>query len=186
MMDADSLNNYLERAAMHEQLAANTLDVPARKMHQAMAATLDEVVAEIQAVQRRARAEGDGARPRWPMVVLRTPKGWTGPGEVDGVPVEGTWRSHQVPLAALAQRPEHLRMLDGITMSLRTVKERLGKTPSGEVLDQLLAKHFPGFRLDPDLRTLILSGKTDERNFSYLPQNALGRMIARSMRRRAV
>jgi alkaline phosphatase len=59
------------------------------------------------------------------------------------------------------------------------VKEKLGKSPSGDALDQLLAQHFPGFRLDPDLRALILAGKTDERNFTYLPQNALGRMIAR-------
>jgi len=70
-------------------------------------------------------------------------------------------------------------MLERITMSLIRVKEKLGKSPSGEALDQLLARHFPGFRLDPDLRTLILTGKTDERNFTYLPQNALGRMVAR-------
>ena len=72
-----------------------------------------------------------------------------------------------------------LRMLERISMSLIRVKEKLGKSPSGEVLDQLLAQHFPGFRLDPDLRALILGGKTDERNFTYLPQNALGRMVAR-------
>jgi alkaline phosphatase len=59
-----------------------------------------------------------------------------------------------------------------------TAHEKLGKSPSGEVLDQILAKAFPGFRLDPDLRELILGGKTDERNFSYLPHNALGRMVA--------
>src|SRR5216117_3396025 len=88
-------------------------------MHQAMAATLDEVVAEIRAIQQRARADGDTSRPRWPMIVLRTPKGWTGPAEVDGVPVEGTWRSHQVPLAALAQRPDHLRMLESWLRSYR-------------------------------------------------------------------
>jgi alkaline phosphatase len=74
---------------------------------------------------------------------------------------------------------EQLRMLERITMSLIRVKEKLGKSPSGEALDQLLAQHFPGFRLDPDLRALILTGKTDERNFTYLPQNALGRMVAR-------
>ena len=74
---------------------------------------------------------------------------------------------------------EHLRMLERITMSLSSVKDKLGKQSSGEVLDQLLASHFPGFRLDADLRALILDGKTDERNFTYLPQNALGRMIAR-------
>jgi alkaline phosphatase len=74
---------------------------------------------------------------------------------------------------------EHLRMIERITTSLRGVKDKLGKQPSAEVLDQLLAQHVPGFRLDPDLRRLILDGKTDERNFSYPTQNALGRMIAR-------
>ena len=70
-------------------------------------------------------------------------------------------------------------MLERISTSLIKVKEKLGTPPSGEVLDQLLARHFPGFRLDPDLRALILAGKIDERNFTYTPQNALGRMIAR-------
>ena len=72
-----------------------------------------------------------------------------------------------------------LRMLGSITMSLGMVNEKLGRKPSGEVLDKLLADHFPGFRLDDDLRQLILGRKTDERNFTYLPQSALGRMIAR-------
>ena len=70
-------------------------------MHQLMAATLDEVLADIRDLQRRARSGGDPNRPRWPMIVLRTPKGWTGPKVVDGVPTEGTFRSHQVPLAGL-------------------------------------------------------------------------------------
>jgi alkaline phosphatase len=74
---------------------------------------------------------------------------------------------------------EHLRMLERITISLNMMAEKLGKKPSGEVLDQLLAKHFPGFRLDTDLRQLILGQKTDERNHTYVPQNALGRMVAR-------
>jgi alkaline phosphatase len=74
---------------------------------------------------------------------------------------------------------EHLRMLERITMSFNVAKDKLGKPPSSAVLDQVLAQHFPGFRLDPDLRELILGGKTDERNFSYSPQNTLGRMIAR-------
>ncbi len=67
-------------------------------VHQLFAAALDEALDEIAAIQRRARSDGDLARPRWPMIVLRTPKGWTGPHEVDGVQVEGTWRSHQVPM----------------------------------------------------------------------------------------
>jgi alkaline phosphatase len=74
---------------------------------------------------------------------------------------------------------DQLRMLERITMSLSTVKDKLGPKPSGEALDALLVKHFPGFRLDADLRELILGRKTDERNFSYVPQNALGRMVAR-------
>ena len=64
-------------------------------------------------------------------------------------------------------------------MSLGMMNEKLGKKPSGEMLDQLIAKHFPGFKLDNDLRELLLGGKTIERNYSYLPQNVLGRMVAR-------
>jgi alkaline phosphatase len=74
---------------------------------------------------------------------------------------------------------EHLRMLGRITTSLDGAHAKLGAPPSGEALDQVLARHFPGFRLDPDLRALILGGKTDERTFTYLPHNALGRMVAR-------
>jgi alkaline phosphatase len=74
---------------------------------------------------------------------------------------------------------EQLRMLERITMSLGKAKETLGRKPSAEVLDKMIAEHFPGFRLDPDLRQLVLGRKTDERNFAYLPQNALGRMVAR-------
>jgi xylulose-5-phosphate/fructose-6-phosphate phosphoketolase len=80
-------------------------------MHQLMAANLETVLAEIQAIQRDARA-GFQQRPRWPMIVLRTPKGWTGPKVVDGKPAEGSFRSHQVPLAQLATKPEHLRQLE--------------------------------------------------------------------------
>src|SRR5215208_3091911 len=77
-------------------------------MHQLMAATLEEVVTEIKAIQ----GTGDGRRPRWPMIVLKTPKGWTGPKEVDGLPAEGSFRSHQVPLAHLAQNPDHAHELE--------------------------------------------------------------------------
>ena len=82
------------------------------KMHQLMAATLDEVTEEIAAIQRRARSQGEVGRPCWPMIVLRTPKGWTGPKVVDGLPAEGSFRSHQVPLADLASKPEHLAQLE--------------------------------------------------------------------------
>jgi xylulose-5-phosphate/fructose-6-phosphate phosphoketolase len=81
-------------------------------MHQLMATTLDTTIAEIKAIQQQARAHGVTTRPRWPVIILRTPKGWTGPKEVDGLPVEGTWRSHQVPLAELATRPGHIKILE--------------------------------------------------------------------------
>jgi xylulose-5-phosphate/fructose-6-phosphate phosphoketolase len=81
-------------------------------MHQAMAATLDTIIAEIKAIQHGARRNGDTLRPRWPMIILRTPKGWTGPKEVDGQQTEGTWRSHQVPLAELAAKPQHIQLLE--------------------------------------------------------------------------
>src|ERR671919_1292763 len=88
-------------------------------VHQRMAAVLDEVFDEIASIRRDA-AEGrlDGA-PRWPMIVLRTPKGWTGPREVDGVAVEGTHRSHQVPLAAVRDKKDHLRLLEEWLRSYR-------------------------------------------------------------------
>ncbi len=82
------------------------------KMHQLMAGTLEAVLAEINAIQQDARANGFRTRPRWPMIVLRTPKGWTGPKTVDGKPVEGSFRSHQVPLADLATHPKRLKMLE--------------------------------------------------------------------------
>jgi len=88
-------------------------------MHQRMAATLDRVIAEIHAIQQTARARGLAERPRWPMIILRSPKGWTGPKEVDGKKTEGYWRSHQVPFAELAEKPEHLRLLESWMKSYR-------------------------------------------------------------------
>lgn len=82
------------------------------KMHQKMAQTLDIVIEEIKEIQRNARENKSTERPIWPMIVLNTPKGWTGPKEVDGKKVEGYWRSHQVPLSELAKKPEHLKMLE--------------------------------------------------------------------------
>jgi len=87
--------------------------------HQAMAATLERVVADIRKVQADARAGRTSERPRWPMIILRTPKGWTGPREVDRKKTEGSWRSHQVPLAQLATRPEHVTLLEQWMKSYR-------------------------------------------------------------------
>ena len=81
-------------------------------MHQLMAGTLDVVLSEIQSIQKDARENGNLHRPQWPMIVLRSPKGWTGPKVVDGKPAEGSFRSHQVPLSGLATKPEHLQQLE--------------------------------------------------------------------------
>ena len=87
-------------------------------MHALMAETLDRVLDEIEQIQTRARS-GDTARPRWPMIVLRSPKGWTGPKTVDGKQTEGSWRSHQVPLSGLAENPAHLALLEAWMRSYR-------------------------------------------------------------------
>jgi xylulose-5-phosphate/fructose-6-phosphate phosphoketolase len=83
-----------------------------QQMHQLMAQTMDTVLDEIRAIQKKARTEICAGLPVWPMIVMRTPKGWTGPKIVDGKPVEGTWRAHQVPIADFAKKPEHLRQLE--------------------------------------------------------------------------
>ena len=88
-------------------------------MHQLMAGTLDTIIAEIRSIQHKARLQGATERPVWPMIILRSPKGWTGPRVVDGKPVEDTWRAHQVPLAELATKPEHLRLLEEWMKSYR-------------------------------------------------------------------
>src|SRR5437868_622170 len=82
------------------------------RMHQLMATTLDKAYAEIAAIQTDARTNGFKERPRWPMIILRTPKGWTGPKEVDDLPAENSFRSHQVPLGELAKKPAHLKLLE--------------------------------------------------------------------------
>jgi len=139
-------------------------------MHQAMAATLDVVFDKIRAIQTTARTASDGAnpgRPCWPMIVLRTPKGWTGPKFVDGKPVEGTWRAHQVPIADF-KNPEHLGQLDEWMRSYRpldlfddegklrdeyaslapTGHRRMGSNPhanGGEMLIPLVMPYFQDY-----------------------------------------
>ena len=82
------------------------------EMHQRMAATLDAAIGEIRAIQKSARDSGKAERPRWPMIVLRTPKGWTGPKEIGGHKVEGSWRSHQVPFSDVRGNPANLKLLE--------------------------------------------------------------------------
>jgi xylulose-5-phosphate/fructose-6-phosphate phosphoketolase len=130
-------------------------------MHQLMAATLDEVVAEIAAIQRQARSGGTPARPRWPMIVLRSPKGWTGPKEVDGLKVEGYWRSHQVPFAEMATKPQHVRLLEQWMRSYRPE----------ELFDE-------NGRLVPELRELAPRG---DRRMGANP-NANGGILLKELR----
>jgi xylulose-5-phosphate/fructose-6-phosphate phosphoketolase len=88
-------------------------------MHQLMAGTLDAIVKEIRLIQEKARSGGESTMPAWPMIVLRSPKGWTGPKFVDGKQIEGTWRAHQVPVADLRSKPEHIKILEDWMRSYR-------------------------------------------------------------------
>jgi xylulose-5-phosphate/fructose-6-phosphate phosphoketolase len=146
-----------------------TGDDPA-DVHQQMAAALDDALDDIAAIKERARA-GDVRRPAWPMIVLRTPKGWTGPKVVDGVQVEGTWRAHQVPLAAVRTNPEHLAQLEEWLRSYRSEElftvdgalrpdlaalapagqRRMSASPhanGGELLTELLLPDFRDYAVD--------------------------------------
>jgi xylulose-5-phosphate/fructose-6-phosphate phosphoketolase len=89
------------------------------KMHQLMAATLDAIIEEIQSIKAGASGKGRTERPLWPMIVLRSPKGWTGPKEVDGKKTEGFWRSHQVPMGEMHNNPEHVKLLEQWMKSYR-------------------------------------------------------------------
>jgi xylulose-5-phosphate/fructose-6-phosphate phosphoketolase len=129
-------------------------------MHRLMAAALDDAIADIRAIQRRARDDGEIARPAWPMIVLASPKGWTGPKEVDGLPTEGSFRSHQVPLSALAENPEHLQALEQWMRSYQP--EELFDTDG---------------RLRPDLAQLAPSG---QRRMSANP-HANGGLLLRDL-----
>ena len=110
------------------------------EMHQKMAAALDEAVGSIRAVQREARASGKAERPRWPMIVLRSPKGWTGPKTIKGHKAEGSWRSHQVPFSDVRDNPESLAVLESWLRSYRP--EELFE-PDGRLIGELreLAPH---------------------------------------------
>jgi xylulose-5-phosphate/fructose-6-phosphate phosphoketolase len=88
-------------------------------MHQHMAATLEAILAEIHSIQKAAHSQESPTRPAWPMMILRTPKGWTGPKEVDGQKVEGSYRAHQVPISEPRNNPEHLRLLETWMRSYR-------------------------------------------------------------------
>ncbi len=137
-IDPEELNQLLRGYGYAPRVVEG--DEPA-SVHQQMAATLDAIIAEILEIQADARAHGFVKRRRWPMIVLRTPKGWTGPKVVDGKPVEGTFRAHQVPLPGVKDNPEHLKMLEQWLKSYRPeelfdeqgslVPELAGLAPAG-------------------------------------------------------
>ena len=131
------------------------------EMHRKMASTLEECVSEIRRIQSEARGSGKAKRANWPMIVLRSPKGWTGPKEVDGHKVEGFWRAHQVPLAGVRENPEHLKILGGWLRSYHPE----------ELFDE-------SGRLIPELKSLAPTGA---RRMSANP-HANGGLIRRSLR----
>src|SRR5204863_6940734 len=131
---------FLFRGYGYEPYFVEGSDPPS--MHQAMAATLEHCVREIRRIQQEARKSGSEVkRPRWPMVILRSPKGWTGPREVDGHRVEGFWRAHQVPMADIHENAAHLKLLE----------EWLHSYEPGELFDE-------SGRLIPELRELAPKG----------------------------
>jgi len=136
-------------------------------VHQLMSAALDRAMSEIQEIQRSARAGGSAGRPRWPMIVLRTPKGWTGPKVVDGVPIEGTYRAHQVPLSNVRDNPEHLALLEAW---MRTYRPEELFNEEGEPVEEvcrLVPKRYRRMSANPhanaggDCRVLSLPDHRD-------------------------
>jgi xylulose-5-phosphate/fructose-6-phosphate phosphoketolase len=127
-------------------------------MHQAFAETLESCYEQIRTYQQQARQEGFSGRPRWPVIVLRTPKGWTGPEVVDGVPIEGTFRSHQVPLAEVRTNSEHLKLLEDWMRSYQPE----------DVFDEQ-------GRLVPELASLVPQG---DRRMGTNPHANGGRLLA--------
>ncbi|WP_345665812.1 phosphoketolase family protein [Streptomyces venetus] len=164
-------------------------------VHRAMAQAMDTALDRIAEAHHAAREEGVTERPRWPVIVLRTPKGWTGPAEVDGEPVEGTWRSHQVPLAGVRDNPEHLRQLEAWLRSYRPEElfdaegrpvadvlacvpegtRRLGATPYAN--GGLLVRDLPVPALDDFAVPVDKPGTT-----THEPTRVLGDLLARVMR----
>jgi xylulose-5-phosphate/fructose-6-phosphate phosphoketolase len=182
------LVSLLEGYGWHPLLVAG--DDPAT-VHQSFAGALDEALDGIAEIQRSAREEGATVRPTWPMLVLRTPKGWTGPKEVDGLPVEGTWRSHQVPVTDVREDPEHLHILESWLRSYRPEelfddegrlvpelaelpprgKRRMSANPhanGGELLHDLASPDFRDYAVEVDRPGTTLSE----------PTRVLGRLLA--------
>ncbi|HWJ32140.1 MAG TPA: phosphoketolase family protein [Gaiellaceae bacterium] len=151
------LRAFFEGHGWRPLFVSSELDEPPADAHQRFAAALDEALDDIHAIQQSARAGRAGERPRWPMIVLRTPKGWTGPREVDGVQVEGTWRSHQVPVSGAREDADHRQVLETWLRSYRP--------------DELFDENG---RLVPELRALAPLG---ERRMSANPHANGGALL---------
>ncbi len=165
-------------------------------MHQAMASTLEQCILDIRSIQDHARSSGKATRPRWPMIVLRSPKGWTGPKEVDGHKVEDFWRAHQVPVLDPATNPKHLKQVEDWLRSYRP--EELFDT-KGALVPELRALAPEGSRrisanphanggllrkeLEmPDFRDFAVTVKAPAANY-VSPTDVLGHFLAEVMRR---
>jgi xylulose-5-phosphate/fructose-6-phosphate phosphoketolase len=109
-------------------------------MHQKMASTLEQCILEVRSLQQHARSTGDPTRPRWPMIVLRSPKGWTGPKEVDGHKVEGTWRAHQVPVADPVTNKKDLKIVEAW---MRSYSRKNCSTPTERSYQSCRNLHLP-------------------------------------------
>ena len=169
-------------------------DAPA--MHQKMASTLEQCILEIRSIQRHARLTGDANRPRWPMIVLRSPKGWTGPKVVDGHKVEGSWRAHQVPITDPRTNEKHLKLVEGW---LRSYKPEELFDPDGRLIAELQELAPSGSRrisANPHANGGVLRKELelpDFRNYAVevkspgaadaLPTDALAHFLAEVMRR---
>jgi xylulose-5-phosphate/fructose-6-phosphate phosphoketolase len=151
------LRALLEGYGWQPLFVTSELDEPPADAHQRFAAVLDEALDHIDAIHQSARGTQSPERPRWPMIVLRTPKGWTGPREVDGVQVEGTWRAHQVPVLAAREDAGHRKILERWMRSYRPE----------ELFDE-------NGRLQPDLRALAPEG---ERRMSANPHANGGTLL---------
>ncbi|WP_330292373.1 phosphoketolase family protein [Streptomyces sp. NBC_00576] len=183
----------LLRGYGHEPIHV-TSDDP-HQVHRAMADAFDQALDRIALMQSAAREDGVAERVHWPMIVLRTPKGWTGPGEVDGVPVEGTWRAHQVPLSGVRENPQHLRQLETWLRSYRPEElfgadgrpaadvlacipegtRRLGANPHAN--GGLLVRDLPMPSLDPFAVPVDKPGAT-----LHEPTRVLGDLLEQVMR----
>ncbi|HWG58455.1 MAG TPA: phosphoketolase family protein [Candidatus Acidoferrales bacterium] len=166
------------------------------EMHQKMAAAVESCVHEIRAIQDRARGSGEPGRPRWPMIILRSPKGWTGPKEVDGHKVENFWRAHQVPVLDVQSKPEHLRIVEQWMRSYKPeelfdergtlIPELRALPPTGE--RRMSANpHANGGKLRkplnlPDFREYAIPIKAPGAE-EFSPTEALGKFLRDVMRR---